>query len=111
MSGFLLILFIDWVLRNTMEGQRRGIRWDFTRLMLEDIDCADDLLLLKSRADDLQEKTAWQEEHTGRIGLKLNSQKGEKMKVKSRNSKELSLDDSHKCCKILHRKPKLQTFV
>ena len=36
-SGFLFLLVIDWVMRKTVDGQRTGIRWDFTRL-LEDID-------------------------------------------------------------------------
>ena len=30
MSGFLFLLVIDWVMRKTVDGQRTGIRWDFT---------------------------------------------------------------------------------
>ena len=50
MSGFLFLMVIDWVMRKTVDGQRTGIRWDFT-MLLEDIDYADDLLLLTSRAE------------------------------------------------------------
>ena len=50
-------MVIDRVMRKTVDGQRTDIRWGFTRL-LEDIDYADDLLLLTSRADHMQEKTA-----------------------------------------------------
>lgn len=67
-------MVIDWVMKKTVDGQRTGIRWDFTRL-LEDLDYADDLLLLTSRADHMQEKTARLEENAGRVGLKLNPQK------------------------------------
>lgn len=67
-------MVIDWVMKKTVDGQRTGIRWDFTRL-LEDLDYADDLLLLTSRADHMQEKTARLEENAGRVRLKLNPQK------------------------------------
>ena len=45
MSGFLFLRVINLVMGKTVDGQRTGIRWDFTTL-LEDIDYADDLLLL-----------------------------------------------------------------
>lgn len=67
-------MVIDWVMKKTVDGQRTGIRWDLTRL-LEDLDYADDLLLLTSRADHMQEKTARLEENAGRVGLNLNPQK------------------------------------
>ena len=88
MSGFLFLLVIDWVTRKTVDRQRTGIRWDFTRL-LEDIDYPDDLLLLSSRVDHMQEKTAGLEENAGRVGLKLNPQKCKWMKVDSWNSEGL----------------------
>ena len=66
---------------------------DFTRL-LEDIDYTDDLLLLTSRVDHMQEKTARLEENAGRVGLKLNPQKCKWMKVNSRNSEGLRVRDS-----------------
>ena len=93
MSGFLFLLVINWVMRKTLDGQRTGIRWDFKRL-LEDIDYTDDLLLLTSRVDHMQEKTARLEENTGRVGLKLNPQKCKWMKVNSRNSEGLRVRDS-----------------
>ena len=57
MSRFLFLMVIDWVMRKTVDGQRTGIRWDFT-MLLEDIDYADDFLLLTSRADHMQEKNS-----------------------------------------------------
>ena len=94
MSGFLFLMVIDWVMRKTVDGQRTGrIRWDFTTL-LEDIDYADDLLLLSSRVDHMQEKTARLEEKAGRVGLKLNPQKCKWMKVNSRNNEGLRVRES-----------------
>ena len=53
MSGLLFLTVIGWVMRRTVDGERKGIRWDSTRLLEE---YADDLLLLTSRADHMQEK-------------------------------------------------------
>ena len=45
MPSVLFNIAIDWVLRRTVEDQRRGIRWTpFSTL--EDLDFADDLALL-----------------------------------------------------------------
>ena len=76
-----------------MDGQRTGIRWDFTRL-LQNIDYADDLILLTSRVNNMQEKTARLEENAGRVRLKINPQKCKWMKVNSRNSEGLRVRDS-----------------
>ena len=88
MSGFLFRLVIDWVMRKMVDGQRKGIRWDFTRL-LEDIDYADVLLLLISRVDHIQEITARLEENADRVGLNLNPQTCKWMKDNSKNNEGL----------------------
>jgi hypothetical protein len=49
MSGFLFILVLDWVMNNSVEGKNTGIRWKFIS-KLEDLDFADDLALLSSKA-------------------------------------------------------------
>ena len=54
MSGFLFLMVIDWMMKKALDEERTGIRWDFT-MLLEDIDYTDDLLLLTSRADHMQE--------------------------------------------------------
>ena len=53
-SGFLFLLAIDWVMRKTTVDKRRGIRWDFIT-SLEDLDSADDIVLLSSKFQDLSE--------------------------------------------------------
>ncbi len=64
MSGFLFIMKIDWVVRQTVENKKTGIRWNFT--VLEDLDFADDIALLSSTFDQLQTKTTRLEENPGR---------------------------------------------
>ncbi len=83
MSGFLFIMKTDWVMRQTVENKKTGIRWNFT--VLEDLDFADDIALLSSTFDQLQTKATRLEENAGRVGLKLNAKKCKVMKL---NSKE-----------------------
>ena len=56
MLGFLFLFVIDWVMRQTVEGEKTGIRWNFTTV-LEDLDFADDIALLSSTLNHLQSKT------------------------------------------------------
>ena len=51
LSPFLFILGIEWVLRQVIGGVRRGIRWALTSV-LEDLDYADDVVLLAHRHQD-----------------------------------------------------------
>ena len=90
MSGFLFLLVIDWVMRKTTEGKRTGIRWDFNTL-LEDLDFADDIALLSSAMNHLQQKTTRLEENAAKIGLKLNDKKCKVMKVNSKSEEKLKL--------------------
>ncbi len=47
MSGFLFLMVIDWVMKRTVQNVETGIRWRITS-KLEDLDFADDLVLLAS---------------------------------------------------------------
>ena len=58
-------------MRKVTEGRRTGIRWNFTRV-LEDLDFADDIALLASKYEHIQEKTEKLITVAGRSGLCLN---------------------------------------
>jgi len=90
MSGFLFLLAIDWVMRKTVTGTRTGIRWDFTTV-LEDLDFADDIALLSSKMNHLQQKTTKLEANAAKVGLKLNDKKCKVMKSNSKNSVKLKV--------------------
>ena len=45
MSRFLFLLVIDWIMRRTVDGLRTDIRWSMME-SLEDLDYADDIVLL-----------------------------------------------------------------
>ena len=73
MSGFLFIIVVDWIMRNT-NNKKRGIRWKFMST-LEDLDYADDLALISSKHSDMQEKTRRLHVVTEYTGLKINVDK------------------------------------
>ena len=100
LSGLLFIIVLDWVMRKTVETTHRGIRWDFNTF-LEDLDFADDIVLMSSRFQDMQEKTSQLEENAKKVGLTINENKTKVMKINSRNrtkviinSKEIEETDS-----------------
>ena len=93
MSGFLFLIAIDWVMRKTVDGERTGIRWNFTT-MLEDLDFADDLALLSSTLDHLQTKTSKLENNAAKVGLRLNAKKCKAMKTNSKSEDKLKVKGS-----------------
>ena len=91
MSGFLFLLAVDWVMRRTTEGQRNGIRWNCTTT-LEDLDFADDIVLLSSKHQQIQDKTNRLVDNAGRVGLKLNAQKRKVMRTNARREDKVMIE-------------------
>ena len=56
LSLFLFLLAIDWVMRQTTDGQRDGIQWTLWT-QLDNLDFADDLALLSHNQQQMQNKT------------------------------------------------------
>ena len=73
-SAVLLNIVIDWVMKKTMEGPTRGLRWTLFS-SLEDIDFADDVALLSNTRQALQEKTSKLNDIGKKLGLKINQKK------------------------------------
>ena len=67
MSGFLFSLALDWTTRKATTDKRRRIWWNFATV-LEDLDFADDIALLSSKFNDLQEKTGRLTEESSQSG-------------------------------------------
>ena len=42
MFGFIFLMVVDWIMRNTTTGNKTRISWNFTS-KLEDLDLADDI--------------------------------------------------------------------
>ena len=69
MSGFIFLIVVDWILRNTTAGNKPGIRWNFTS-KLEDLDFADDIALMSSCYTHMQTKTRQLNQFAARTGPK-----------------------------------------
>ena len=88
LSPLLFILGIDWVLGQVTSGVRRGIRWTLTS-GLEDLDYADDIVLLAHRHQDMQDKTNALATTSGNLGLKININKTRHLRMSSRNNESI----------------------
>ena len=84
MSGFLFLLVIDHIMKNTTATGRNGIRWNLTTI-LDDLDFADDIALLASTKQHLQNKTDKLVEEAAKTGLKINTHKSKVMRFNARN--------------------------
>ena len=74
LSPFLFTLAIDWLMTEITKNGNRGIRWALTSI-LEDMNYADDIGLMSSRHNDMQEKMDKLTTTAPQIGLKLNTAK------------------------------------
>ena len=93
MSGFLFLLVIDWVMRRTTGNGERGIRWNFTT-KLDDLDFADDIALIASTRQHIQEKTTMMSGNAGRVGLKINAEKTKVMRINARQSDPIVVENN-----------------
>ena len=74
LSPILFLVAIDWVMRETIGNQKRGIRWTL-KSTLEDLDFADDIVLLASSSNHLQGKTNDLSANASKVGLKISRKK------------------------------------
>ena len=74
MSGFLFLIIMDWVKRRTVGNGENGKRWRFTS-KLDDLDFADDIALISSTKQQIQNKTTKLEEEARREGLKVSTER------------------------------------
>ena len=83
---------LGYRLDNAQNFGWQGIQWTFTSI-LEDLDYADDLSLLASRHQDIQQKTNNLAKHAALIGLKVNTGKTKVLKINATVRESLSLED------------------
>ena len=95
LSPFLFILAMDWIMKNSTDGERRGIKWTMTMTTtttLEDLDFADDIALLSHRHQDMQEKTDAMAPTAGNLGLKVSTKKTKGMRMNARVQENIKLN-------------------
>ena len=80
LSPFLFLLVIDWIMKITTTRRNNGIQWTLWT-QLDDLDFADDLVLLSHNHRQMQDKTTLLETTSAGAGLKINRKKTELMKM------------------------------
>jgi hypothetical protein len=74
LSPFLFLLAIDYIMRESTEGKRNVIQWTMWQ-QLEDLNFADDIALISSTQQQMQEKTSILAETLIKLGLRPNESK------------------------------------
>ena len=72
------------------EGEN-GIRWRLTS-KLDDLDFADDVALLSSTRNHIQDKTTRMNEVAKRVGLKINLGKTKILRINAKNQTKITID-------------------
>ena len=92
LSPFLFSIAIDWIMKNTIKEEKRGIQWTLTE-RLEDLDFADDIVLLAQRHIDMQRKTTDFANNAKQIGLEINKSKTKHIRMNALSTEAIQLDD------------------
>ena len=83
MSGFLFLIFINWIIK-------KGIKWKVTTI-LEDLYFADDIALLSSRLDHAQDKLSRLYQFGRNEGLKISTEKTKVLRLNTARPDPLKL--------------------
>ena len=94
LSPFLFVLAMDWLMRQTSEGQNRGIQWTLTS-SLEDLVFADNISMLSSRHRDIQDKSDRLTTLASQLGMNIQVKKTKIMKMNTNNSEPVIINNQH----------------
>ncbi|PFX23506.1 Retrovirus-related Pol polyprotein from type-2 retrotransposable element R2DM [Stylophora pistillata] len=93
MAPFLFLLAMDWIMKETTREQRNGIQWNLLE-QLEDLEFADDIALVSSNNQQMQDKTARLTANSIKLGLHPNVSKTKVMKVNCTNNRPVKVRDT-----------------
>jgi hypothetical protein len=85
LSAIIFLIVLDEVLRRSLDGRRRGIRWKLIE-HLEDFYYADNIVLLSHNFRDTQAKFSDLVEESQKVGLRVNIEKTKDLRVISRST-------------------------
>ena len=94
MSGFLFLIIMDWIMKRSVGQGENGIRWKFNS-KLDDLDFADDIVLLSSTRQHMQSKTTKVDLEAKRVGLKISMDKTKIMKINSKSNVGIKINGSN----------------
>ena len=90
LSPFLFCLAIDWILKESVDKKRTGLTWTLTEV-LEDLDFADDIVLLSHTHKDMQSKTHTVQANAQKLGLVINAEKTKSMRINTKSNESIRL--------------------
>ena len=85
-------MVLDWVTREAYGPGRTGIQWSLTR-KLEDLDFVDDLCLMSQKLQHMQEKVEAVQHAAERVGLKINYEQTQEMRIQARDDSPIHFGD------------------
>ena len=85
---------IDWFMKEATMNVRRGITWTLKDI-LQDLDFADDIVLLAHRHQDIQGKTNDVATIGRQIGLNINTDKTKLTKINARSDQPVTTDNNN----------------
>ena len=91
LSPTIFLIVIDWIMKETTQGNKTGIQWTFTK-HLEDLDFADDIDLLSHKQQHAQEKLSRLAAEAEKTGLKINIKKTEVMRINNKQNTPIQLN-------------------
>ncbi|XP_048729765.2 uncharacterized protein LOC125647117 [Ostrea edulis] len=80
-------------MRVTTEGKRNGIQWTMCQ-QLDDLDFADDIALISSTQQQMQDKTSLLAATSVKLGLKPNESKTKIMKINAKSKQSIKIRDT-----------------
>ena len=90
LSPTIFLIVIDWVMWKATKDRRMGIQWTLTK-QLEDLDFADDISRLAHRHEDAQTKLEHVADEAEKVGLQININKTEMMRVNNNRQEAIQL--------------------
>ena len=85
LSPTLFALAINWLLQKVTQDKRQGIQWTILST-LEDLEYADDIVLLSSKYQDIQQKTENLKKTACTLGLRINTHKTKTLRNNKSNN-------------------------
>lgn len=93
LSPLIFLIVLDEVL-SFLDESKSGIQWSLRgNEHLEDLDFADDIVLMSTKRNDMQKKLCTLEENAERVGLQINSDKTKSLYIGSQQPPTYSLNN------------------
>ena len=89
----LFLITIDWVMKKSTSDKSRGIQWDLLS-HLEDLDFTDDLAILSTNFNNMQEKSSLLNKYSNQTGLLISTTNTKALKINSKATPQNKIGDT-----------------